>query len=127
MLNILGANLPQSTKVWVFGTRATGRARRYSDLDLAIDAGRPLTLDEIAGLTEAFSNSDLPYKVDLIDWQNIDDNWRQSITAERVALTEAAHRDAPWLSQSAGCAPGGATPERTRAGAAPLTNSSRPR
>jgi hypothetical protein len=28
---------------------------------------RPLTLDEIAGLTEAFSNSDLPYKVDLVD------------------------------------------------------------
>jgi predicted nucleotidyltransferase len=92
----------------VFGSRATGRARRYSDLDLAIDAGRPLTLDEIAGLAEAFSDSDLPYKIDLADWHNIDDRWRQSITAERVALTEAAHPDGPGLSQSGGCAPGGA-------------------
>jgi predicted nucleotidyltransferase len=74
----------------VFGSRATGRARRYSDLDLAIDAGRPLTLDEIAGLTEAFSDSDLPYKVDIVDWRNIEDRWRQTIMAERVALTEAA-------------------------------------
>ena len=90
VLNILGTNLPQSTKVWVFGSRATGGARRYSDLDLAIDAGRPLTLDEIAGLTEAFSDSDLPYKVDLADWRNIDGRWRQTIMAERVALTEAA-------------------------------------
>jgi uncharacterized protein len=89
VLNILRANLPQSTKVWVFGSRATGRARRYSDLDLAIDAGRPLTLDEIAGLTEAFSDSDLPYKVDLIDWRNIEVRWRETIQAERVALTEA--------------------------------------
>ncbi len=79
VLNILRANLPPSTKIWVFGSRATGRARRYSDLDLAIDAGRPLTLDEIAGLSEAFSDSDLPYKVDLVDWHNIDVRWRQTI------------------------------------------------
>jgi type I restriction enzyme S subunit len=107
VLNILRANLPKSTKVWVFGSRATGRARRYSDLDLAIDASRPLTLDEIAGLAEAFSDSNLPYKVDLVDWHSIDDSWRQTITTERVALTEAAHPDGPGLSQSAGCAPNG--------------------
>ena len=87
MHEILRAHLPQSAKAWVFGSRATGRARRYSDLDLAIDAGRPLTLGEIAQLAEAFSDSDLPYKVDLIDWHAIDDRWRQTILAERVPLT----------------------------------------
>ena len=93
VLNILCAQLPQNTKVWVFGSRATGRARRYSDLDLAIDAGRRLTLDETARLTEAFSDSDLPYRVDLVDWHDIDDRWRQTIAAERAALSEAAHPD----------------------------------
>jgi uncharacterized protein len=86
VLDILRAHLPRSSKAWVFGSRATGRARRYSDLDLAIDAGRPLTLDEIAILTEAFSESDLPYRVDVIDWREIDDRWRERIAAERVAL-----------------------------------------
>jgi predicted nucleotidyltransferase len=90
VLNLLRANLPKSTKVGMFGSRATGRARRYSDLDLAIDAGRPLTLDEIAGLSEAFSDSDLPYKVDLADWRSMDVRWQQTIMAERVALTDAA-------------------------------------
>ncbi len=94
VLDILRAHLPRRTRVWVFGSRATGRARRYSDLDLAIDAGRPLTLDEIAGLAEAFSDSDLPYRVDLVDWQDIDDRWRETIAAERVALTEAAQPEA---------------------------------
>ena len=89
VLNILRANLPKSTKVWVFGSRATGRARRYSDLDLAIDAGRPVRLDEIAELAEAFGDSDLRCKVDLTDWRNVDVRWRQTILAERVALTEA--------------------------------------
>ncbi len=90
VLNILRANLPPSTKAWIFGSRATGRARRYSDLDLTIDAGRRLTLDETAKLAEAFSDSDLLYKVDLVDWQNIDDRWREKIMADRVPLIEAA-------------------------------------
>ena len=55
----------------------------------AIDAGRQLTLDEIATLAEAFSDSDLPYRVDVMDWQGIDDRWRQTIAAQRIALTEA--------------------------------------
>jgi predicted nucleotidyltransferase len=86
VLEILRTHLPQGAEAWVFGSRATGRARRYSDLDLAIDAGRPLTLDEIAILAEAFSDSDLPYKVDLVDWRAIDDRWRQTILAERMPL-----------------------------------------
>ena len=88
VLDILRANLPGSAKAWVFGSRATGRARRYSDLDLAIDAGRLLTLDETARLSEAFCESDLPFRVDLVDWHDINDRWRQAIVAERVALTE---------------------------------------
>ena len=59
-------------------------------LALAIDAGRRLTLDEIAGLAGAFSESDLPYRVDLVDWHDINDHWRQAILADRVALTEGA-------------------------------------
>ena len=94
VLDILRAHLPQHTKAWVFGSRATGRARRYSDVDLAIDAGRRLTLDEIAALAEAFSDSDLPYQVDLVDWHDIDDRWRRTIAAERATLSEAAHPDA---------------------------------
>ena len=85
---ILRANLPAEVKVWVFGSRATGRTRRYSDLDLAIDAGRPLTLDEAASLADAFSESDLPYRVDIVDWRAIDDRFRQIIARERVPLAE---------------------------------------
>ena len=99
VLNILRVHLPQNTKVWVFGSRATGRARRYSDLDLAIDAGRRLTLDETARLAEAFSESDLPYRVDLVDWHDIDDRWRETIAAEGAALriSDAEEAALGWL------------------------------
>ena len=86
---ILNANLPPRAMVWIFGSRATGGARRYSDLDLAIDAGRPLTLDEIADLSEAFSESDLPYRVDLVDWYNLDARFRQTIAPGLRPFSEA--------------------------------------
>jgi len=88
VLDLLAEHLPHGGEVWVFGSRATGRARRYSDLDLAIDAGRPLTLDEAATLREAFEESDLPYRVDIVDWHAIDARFRPLIEAERVALAE---------------------------------------
>ena len=83
---ILAAHLPQGSTVWEFGSRATGRARPLSDLDLAIDAGLRLTLDEIAELVEAFTESDLPYRVDVVDWRGIDERFRQTIAAERQEL-----------------------------------------
>jgi len=73
-------------------SHATGRAWRYSDLDLAIDAGRKLTLDELAILAEAFSESDLPYRVDVVDWHSVDDGFRRMIAAERVLLADVASR-----------------------------------
>ena len=93
-LRILGANLPRNIRVWLFGSRAAGRARRYSDLDLAIDAGRPLTLDETARLAEAFSDSDLPFRLDVVDWRAIEERFRQLIAGERLPLAETAHPDA---------------------------------
>jgi len=88
VLGILAAHLPHHVRVWVFGSRATGTARRYSDLDLAIDADRPLTIDEVAVLREAFEESDLPFRVDVIDWNATEERFRRLVAAERVPLME---------------------------------------
>ncbi|MBN8727269.1 MAG: nucleotidyltransferase domain-containing protein [Xanthomonadales bacterium] len=72
--------------VWVFGSRARGGAKAYSDLDLAIDAGRPLTLAEGAALADAFEEPDLPWRVDVVDWASIDDAFRRLIEGGRVEL-----------------------------------------
>jgi uncharacterized protein len=94
ILTIARAALPAGAKLWVFGSRATGRARKYSDLDLAIDAGRRLTLDESARLGEAFSESDLPYRVDIVDWHAAEERFRRVIAAERLLLNRAADAEA---------------------------------
>jgi predicted nucleotidyltransferase len=56
--DILRTHLPPGTRVWVFGSRATGTARRYSDLELALEADKPLWLAVLADLAEALSESD---------------------------------------------------------------------
>ncbi len=89
-LEILRAHLPAGSRVWAFGSRALGRAKPYSDLDLAIDAGRRLTLDELAALREAFSESDLPWKVDVTDWRGVDAGFAALIGAQRVEILAQA-------------------------------------
>jgi type I restriction enzyme S subunit len=64
---ILQAHLPPASRIWAFGSRAGGRVKPYSDLDLLIDAGRRLTSAESVDLADAFTESDLPWKVDVID------------------------------------------------------------
>ena len=83
---ILRDRLPPGARVWVFGSRATGQARRYSDIDLAIDAGRRLTFGELADLTDAFRESDLPCKVDVVDWQGISEAFRARIAPDRIPI-----------------------------------------
>ena len=90
VIGILRRHLPSEARVWVFGSRATGRARPYSDLDSAIDAGRPLSLDETGALAEAFSDSDLPYRVDIVDWHTTGDAFRRLVVADRLSLLSGA-------------------------------------
>ena len=76
-------------EVRAFGSRVTGDARRYSDLDLAIIGDEPLGLVPLGLLKEAFEESDLPIRVDVIDWHDSSDNFREMIERECAALVPA--------------------------------------
>lgn len=76
--------LPESATVWVFGSRAKHTARPTSDLDLVIDAGRPLTRKESGALQDAFEESDLPYTVDLVDLHAVAPAFRALLDRDKV-------------------------------------------
>lgn len=73
-------------EVWAFGSRAKWSAKEFSDLDLAIITDEPLPLDTSAALSEAFSESDLPWKVDVVDWASVGDELKKVITRDKVVL-----------------------------------------
>ena len=88
---ILTQYLPPTCKIYVFGSRIKGNARKFSDLDLAIDnQGAKLSLQDRAHLEEAFQESSLPYKVDLLDWNLISDQFKMNID-KKVELTLFNH------------------------------------
>lgn len=73
-------------EVWAFGSRVKGTAKPYSDLDLAIISTQPLSLQVYADLSEAFSESDLPWKVDVVDWATTTEKFREIISQKYVRL-----------------------------------------
>jgi len=79
--------------VWAFCSRIMGTARRFSDLDLSVITDTPLDLGLRAELLEAFSESDLPYRVDLVDWASTSDTFRDIIRAHHVVIQTADEND----------------------------------
>jgi type I restriction enzyme S subunit len=77
-------------EVWAFGSRVKGTAKPYSDLDLAILGDEPLPLATMADLTDDFTESDLPFKVDLVDWATTGERFRTVIEGERVVVQAAS-------------------------------------
>lgn len=86
---ILHQHIPQHA-VWAFGSRARWSAKPYSDLDLAIITQRPLPLAVSAALADAFSESDLPWRVDVLDWATTSPTFRQIVERDKVVLQHAA-------------------------------------
>ncbi len=87
--SILQKHVPQC-EVWAFGSRAKWTAKPYSDLDLAVICDRPLSLDVSAGLADDFSDSDLPWKVDVVDWATTSEAFRKIIERDKVTLQAAS-------------------------------------
>lgn len=84
---ILQEHVPD-LEVWAFGSRAKGSAKAFSDLDLAIITDEPLPIDTSAALNEAFSESDLPWKVDVVDWTSVGDGLKKAIKRDKVLVKE---------------------------------------
>ena len=73
-------------EVWAFGSRAKWTAKDFSDLDIAIIGDKPLSIALTADLREAFQESALPFKVDIVDWANITPSFRQVIQAAKIQI-----------------------------------------
>lgn len=84
---ILSEQVP-GVKVLAFGSRVKGKARRFSDLDLALDGGAPIGWSRIGDLKEALSMSDLPIKVDVIDLHDVSDRFRELVLQQAIPLPE---------------------------------------
>ena len=82
---ILQGFVPQK-EVWAFGSRVRWTAKNYSDLDIVILGDEPLSEELFMDLEKNFTESDLPWKVDIIDWYNLDDDFKNIIEKDHVVI-----------------------------------------
>ena len=75
---ILKKYVPE-VEVWAFGSRVTGTAKVYSDLDLVVLGKEKLPQKQYYQLQEAFQESELPMRVDVLDWHRITPAFRKNI------------------------------------------------
>jgi predicted nucleotidyltransferase len=92
--DILYKHVPDR-EVWAFGSRTRGTARRYSDLDLAILTDVPLSFDIGGAMKEDFSESDLPFRVDILDWAVTQENFRRIVERDKVVVQVASVVSSP--------------------------------
>lgn len=83
--DILRKHVPDR-RVWAFGSRARRTAWRYSDLDLAVITDTPLPAETGGALREDFSESDLPFRVDILDWATTSPAFRAIVERDKIEL-----------------------------------------
>ena len=78
---ILAQQVP-GIEVRAFGSRVTGKAKPYSDLDLVVVGAEKLPQEVYYRLKDSFEESTLPIRVDVLDWHRISPEFKEVI--ERV-------------------------------------------
>ncbi len=75
-------------EVRVFGSRATGRARPFSDLDLLFVQPARLTWLQRADLRDLFEASELPFRVDVVEADALVSGVAERVNSESVSLRD---------------------------------------
>jgi len=83
--DILRRHVP-GCEVYIFGSRTTNSVKKYSDLDLVIIGKEKLSGNVMHSLINDFQESDLPFRVDVMDWNTISKEFQKVIEKNHKIL-----------------------------------------
>lgn len=91
------ADIP-STKVWIFGSRAKGKQRPNSDIDLLISARTKKIMERITTLDADLKDSDLPFVVDIVYQPELAEEFKADVLRTRMMFwnPEMIRKRTPW-------------------------------
>lgn len=92
LLAILAECLP-GVRVWAFGSRVNGTAKRSSDLDLVAFA-EATELPQVGNAREALEESSLPFRVDLHVWSELPPTFQENIRERYEDVQPGLEREA---------------------------------
>lgn len=62
---------PREYQIFLFGSRAAGKNRPFSDYDIGVLGPRDLPIQNISLIEEELEESNIPYKVDVVDFNKV--------------------------------------------------------
>ncbi len=74
---IVRNHLPDKNyRVFLFGSRAEGTNRKFSDYDIGIMGKKPVDRLAISYIKEDLENSNIPYNIDVVDFKIVDKDFK---------------------------------------------------
>jgi predicted nucleotidyltransferase len=89
--NILSGALPEFD-VMVYGIRASGPAKKYSYLDLAVMSEKPLAAGRLEKLAAEFTAARFPFRVETVDWGASGKDFRKVIKKTGVVIQRSSKK-----------------------------------
>ncbi|MDX1949477.1 MAG: nucleotidyltransferase domain-containing protein [Rickettsiales bacterium] len=86
LASLLSANKAVE-KLYLFGSRANGTAREFSDIDIAISCPKA-TLEDWKYYENILDNPPTLNSIDLVDYDSVDKSLRKKINQEGLVLYE---------------------------------------
>ena len=78
---------PREYKVFIFGSRVTGKASPFSDFDIGVMGKKPVSWKTLGLIEEALEDSDLPFTVDVVDFSQTSQKFQKSALSKTKTLT----------------------------------------
>lgn len=69
-------NLPHY-RIFIFGSRASGKATERSDIDIGIESAEMIPVGLIPGIKEELDNLPVLQKIDLVDFRGVSDGFKE--------------------------------------------------
>lgn len=78
--------LGKDCRLFIFGSRAEGKNRKFSDIDLGIWGKTKIPGHLIVKVQEELENSRLPYKVDVVDFSKVSQDFKKIALNRTIPL-----------------------------------------
>lgn len=63
-------------QIFLFGSYAQNKATNYSDIDICLKLNKEIELDVLTNLKNDFINSNIPYRLDIVDYFRMDESFK---------------------------------------------------
>lgn len=83
IIAVISALIPEA-RIYLYGSRARGDNNQYADIDIALDAGKPLPIQDTDEVKSMFKESNIIYHIDVVDFHGVSPAMQEEIIKERI-------------------------------------------